>query len=43
MPIFELGEKEKDIYEEFKKTVSKEKDIRKISSDEFFLRYLCFS
>ncbi len=43
MPVFEIGEKEKNMYEEFKEKISKEKDIRKISSDEFFLRYLCFS
>ncbi len=43
IPTFELDEKGKILYEKFQETIPQSGEFKKLSSDEFFLRYLCFS
>lgn len=43
MPTFKLEWENKSLYERFLKETEKNNDLQTITSDEFYLRYICFS
>lgn len=42
MPTFELNPEDQDLYEVFLEETKNEEGLKKMTSDEFFLRYCCF-